>query len=147
VWLLTDIRDRHPRPRGNRHLYVEHDGRLQADPFDHELILVIHETDGMVVFTGCSHQGVLNMVEAAAARFPDTPITAVFGGFHLIGLPLFNTMAASRSEVESIARTMLERVDGPVFTGHCTGRTGTEALAAVMGDRLRTMCTGAVFEV
>jgi 7,8-dihydropterin-6-yl-methyl-4-(beta-D-ribofuranosyl)aminobenzene 5'-phosphate synthase len=147
VWLLTGILDRHPRPKGNRHLYVEHDGRLQADPFDHELMLVIHEADGMVVFTGCSHHGVLNMVETAAARFPDATVKAVFGGFHLIGPPIFDTMTATPEEVGSIARTLLERVAGPVFTGHCAGRKGTEALAAVMGDRLRTIRTGVVFEV
>ena len=147
VWLLTDILDRHPQPKGNRHLFVEHGGHLESDPFDHELVLVVREADGMAVFTGCSHHGVLNMVETAAARFPDTPITAVFGGFHLIGLPLFDSMTATRQEVESIASSLLDHVTGPVFTGHCTGRKGTAALAAVMGDRLQTIHTGSVVEV
>lgn len=147
VWLLTDIATTHPRPEGNRMLYVERDGRLEPDPFDHELILVVHEPDGMVVFTGCSHSGILNMVETAAVRFPDTPIKAVLGGFHLVGLPMFNTMAASRSEVEALARAVLDRVDGPVFTGHCTGRKGFAALSAVTGDRLRPIHTGSLIEV
>jgi 7,8-dihydropterin-6-yl-methyl-4-(beta-D-ribofuranosyl)aminobenzene 5'-phosphate synthase len=145
VWLLTDIATTHPRPRGNRKLYVESDGRLEPDPFDHELMLVVHEGDGMVVITGCSHSGILNMVETAAATFPDTPISAVIGGFHLIGLP--HTMTASRAEVETLARTMLDEVSGPVFTGHCTGRTGFDALAAVMGDRLRSIHTGDAIEL
>jgi 7,8-dihydropterin-6-yl-methyl-4-(beta-D-ribofuranosyl)aminobenzene 5'-phosphate synthase len=101
----------------------------------------------MVVVTGCSHHGVLNMVETAATRFPDTPIKAVVGGFHLIGLPLFDTMTSNREEVRAIATTLLDRVAGTVFTGHCTGRKGTAALAAVMGDRLRTVHTGSVVEV
>ncbi len=145
VWLLTDIAETHPRPKGNRKLYVESDGRLEPDPFDHELILVVHEGDGMVVVTGCSHSGILNMVETAAAKFPNTPISAVIGGFHLIGLP--HTMTASRSEVETIARTMLDRVSGPIFTGHCTGRKGFEALSTVMGDRLRPIRTGDSIEL
>ncbi len=147
VWLLTDILDRHSRPKGNRHLFVDHAGRLEVDPFDHELMLVVDEPDGMAVFTGCSHHGVLNMVETAASRFPDANIKAVFGGFHLVGLPMFHTMAASRREVESIASSLLDRVDGPVFTGHCTGRKATAVLAGVMGDRLRPIRTGSVVEV
>jgi len=73
VWLQTDIVDRHPRPKGNRHLDVGQDGGLEADPFDHELVLVVHEPDGIAVFTGCSHHGVLNMIEAAAGRSSRSP--------------------------------------------------------------------------
>ena len=147
VWLLTEIGEDHPRPKGNRRLFVEHDGVLTPDPFDHELVLVIREDDGIVVFSGCSHNGILNMVDAARARFPKTPVKAVFGGFHLIGLPKFNTMAASPAEVESMAREMMTRIDGAVFTGHCTGAKAYEVLAGVMGDTLRPLATGASVEV
>mgnify|MGYP001827394388 FL=1 len=61
VFLLTEIESDYPRPRGNRRLFVEADGALKADPFDHELMMVVREDDGMVVFTGCSHSGVLNL--------------------------------------------------------------------------------------
>jgi 7,8-dihydropterin-6-yl-methyl-4-(beta-D-ribofuranosyl)aminobenzene 5'-phosphate synthase len=144
VWLLTEIATTHPRPRGNRMLYVERDGRLELDPFDHELILVIHEPAGMVVFTGCSHSGILNMIETAATKFVGTPTKAAFGGFHLVGLPQFNTMAASRSEVEQLARNVLDRVAGPVYTGHCTGMKAFGVLAGVMGDTLSAFPTGTV---
>lgn len=147
VWLLTEIDNAHPRPKGNDHLFVDDGGALKPDPFDHELVMVIREDDGMVIFSGCSHSGILNMVDTAKARFPDAPIKAVFGGFHLIGLPLFNSMAASRTDVEGIARAMMERVSGTVFTGHCTGAKAFGVLAGVMGDRLRPFSTGAVVEV
>jgi len=147
VWLLTNISMLHPRPKGNRRLFVEAGGALEPDPFDHELVMVVLEDDGMVIFSGCSHSGILNMVDTALAHFPETPIKAVFGGFHLIGLPLFNTMAASRPEVQAIAGEMMDRVDGTVFTGHCTGKKAYSVLAGVMGDRLRPFSTGAAIEV
>jgi len=147
VWLITEIAETHPRPKGNERLFVEVGGALVPDPFDHELVMVILEDDGMVIFSGCSHCGILNMVDTAVARFPDTPVKAVFGGFHLIGLPLFNSMAASRDEVESIAAALLERVTGAVFTGHCTGAKAFGILAGVMGDGIRPFSTGAVVEV
>jgi 7,8-dihydropterin-6-yl-methyl-4-(beta-D-ribofuranosyl)aminobenzene 5'-phosphate synthase len=42
AFLLTDIGSEHDCPRGNRHLFVERDGQLVPDPFDHELLMVIH---------------------------------------------------------------------------------------------------------
>jgi 7,8-dihydropterin-6-yl-methyl-4-(beta-D-ribofuranosyl)aminobenzene 5'-phosphate synthase len=74
----------YPQPRGNRHLFVKEGGTWSLDSFEHELILVIRERDGVVVFTGCSHSGILNMVDAVTRQFQGLPIKAVFGGFHLI---------------------------------------------------------------
>jgi len=147
VALLTRIGTRHPRPAGNRHLLVKRSGSLVSDPFDHELIMVLREPDGIVVFSGCSHSGILNMIEAAVERFPGEPIKAVFGGFHLIGNPVLGTMAHERSEVEALGRSILEMAPGTVFTGHCTGRKAFEVLREVMGPTLQPFPTGAAVEV
>lgn len=147
VFVITEIGTEHPRPSGNRFLFVERGGALVPDPFEHELLLVVRDDDGLVVFTGCSHHGILNMIEAARARFPSVPVKAVFGGFHLIGLPVGPSMAASRAEVESIGRRMLEMTAGAVYSGHCTGRRAFEVLAGVMGDSLRAFPTGSTVEV
>jgi 7,8-dihydropterin-6-yl-methyl-4-(beta-D-ribofuranosyl)aminobenzene 5'-phosphate synthase len=147
AFLLTAIESRHFKPRGNRRLFIEHDGGFKRDPFDHELMMVVHEDDGMVVFTGCSHSGVLNMIETAQKQFSGTPIKAVIGGFHLIGLPFYNSMAASRSEVRAIGREILERIDGHVYTGHCTGEKAYRVLDGVMGERLKPFRTGTSVEL
>jgi 7,8-dihydropterin-6-yl-methyl-4-(beta-D-ribofuranosyl)aminobenzene 5'-phosphate synthase len=147
VFLLTEIGSAHERPKGNRNLFVETGEGLVHDPFDHELVMVVHEDDRMVVFSGCSHNGILNMIDAAVTRFPDVPVKAVFGGFHLIGLPFFNSMAASRSEVEEIGRQILKRVEGKVYSGHCTGQKAFGVLEGIMGDSLELFATGASVEV
>ena len=110
-------------------------------------MLVVREDAGIVVFTGCSHHGILNMIEAARDRFPDLPVKAVFGGFHLIGVPFLDSMAAPREEVEAMGRKILELTAGPVFTGHCTGRRAFSVLAGVMGGALRPFATGFTVEV
>jgi 7,8-dihydropterin-6-yl-methyl-4-(beta-D-ribofuranosyl)aminobenzene 5'-phosphate synthase len=147
VYLLTGIGSAHPRPRGNRRLFVEEAGALVPDPFDHELMMVIHEDDGMAVFSGCSHHGILNLIDAATAQFPRVPIKALFGGFHLIGLPFYNSMAASRAEVREIGWQVMDKVDGPVYSGHCTGAKAFGVLAGVMGDKLKGFHTGASVQV
>jgi 7,8-dihydropterin-6-yl-methyl-4-(beta-D-ribofuranosyl)aminobenzene 5'-phosphate synthase len=147
VYLLTAIGSAHRRPRGNSRLFVESNGGLVPDPFDHELMMVVHEDDGMVVFSGCSHHGILNLIDAATAQFPRVPIKAVFGGFHLIGLPFYNSMAASRSEVREIGRQIMEKVRGPVYSGHCTGEKAYGVLEEVMGETLHRFQTGSSIEV
>ena len=147
VYLLTGIGSTHQRPRGNRRLFVDSDSGLVPDPFDHELMMVVHDDDGMVVFTGCSHHGILNLIDAARAQFPRVPIKAVFGGFHLIGLPFVNSMAASSSEVRNIGFQVMEKVDGTVYSGHCTGEKAFGVLAGVMGEKLEAFHTGATVEV
>jgi 7,8-dihydropterin-6-yl-methyl-4-(beta-D-ribofuranosyl)aminobenzene 5'-phosphate synthase len=147
VYLLTGIGSAHQRPRGNRRLFMDAAGSLVPDPFDHELMMVVHDDDGMVVFSGCSHHGILNLIDAARAQFPRVPIKAVFGGFHLIGLPFYNSMAASRAEVRDIGWQVMEKVEGTVYSGHCTGQKAFDVLAGVMGENLKALNTGAIVEV
>ena len=105
-------------------------------------MMVVHEDDGMVVFSGCSHHGILNIIDAARAQFPRVPIKAVFGGFHLIGLPFYNSMAASSAEVRDIGWQVMEKVEGIVYSGHCTGKKAFGVLEGVMGDNLKAFATG-----
>jgi 7,8-dihydropterin-6-yl-methyl-4-(beta-D-ribofuranosyl)aminobenzene 5'-phosphate synthase len=146
-FLLTDLSGRHPLPKGNDRLWVRRDGRLIHDPFDHELEMVIRQEDGLVIVTGCSHSGILNMIDAAITRFPDLPIKAVIGGFHLIDNPLLKTMAGTRSDVEAIGREMLGRSIVTVFSGHCTGDKAFAILKEVMGETLQAFPTGSMAEV
>lgn len=145
VHLLTDLDHGYSRPRGNLHLWVERAGRMERDPFDHELLMVVEGDTGLVVFSGCSHNGILNMVKGAMRHFPGAHVAAVIGGFHLIGIP--GTMAVSRREVESMGREMLRLEPGVVYTGHCTGGRGYRILKAVMGDSLQPLTTGCVVEL
>jgi 7,8-dihydropterin-6-yl-methyl-4-(beta-D-ribofuranosyl)aminobenzene 5'-phosphate synthase len=56
-------------------------------------------------------------------------------------------MAASRAEVREIGWQVLDKVEGPVYSGHCTGKKGFGVLAGVMGERLKPFNTGASVEV
>jgi 7,8-dihydropterin-6-yl-methyl-4-(beta-D-ribofuranosyl)aminobenzene 5'-phosphate synthase len=147
VFILTEIGNRYPLPRGNRHLFVEEGGARRLDRFEHELVLVVREQEGLVVLTGCSHRGILNMVDAVSSQFQGFPIKAVFGGFHLIGLPKLNTMAGSKREVEGIGEEILKYPIEKVYTGHCTGPKAYRVLKGVMRDKLEYLPTGGGVEV
>lgn len=145
--LVMEAGSRYPRPPGNDRLLVQRGDQLVVDDFDHELTMVLDHDDGMVVVTGCSHSGVLNMIDAAIERFPGKRLKAVVGGFHLIGLPAADSMALSRSEVEEIGREIRARCDGPILTGHCTGHKAFDILEGVLGDQLHPLSIGATTEI
>jgi len=147
IFILTELEEKYPRPKGNRWLFVKEGGPRSPDTFEHELILAIREKGELVVITGCSHRGILNMVDTVAQRFQGIPIRALFGGFHLIGLPMLNTMAGSKREVEDIARTLRKYDIGRIYTGHCTGPKGYRVLKGVLGDQLELLQTGSRVEV
>lgn len=147
VFILTEIGKPYPQPKGNRYLFVKKENTRSLDSFEHELVMVMREGEGLVVFTGCSHRGILNMVDAASRQFEGLTIKAVFGGFHLIGLPILNLMAGSKREVEGIGREMLRYPIERAYTGHCTGAKAYRVLKGVMGDKLEYLPTGSSVEV
>lgn len=142
VSILTEVGRVHPMPRGNRSIFIKENGKLELDNFSHELVLVIEEADGLGVFTGCAHQGVLNMVQAVTHAFPGIPIKAVFGGMHFMAMPPFNFMSGSKEEVAQIGKRLLEFPLNRVYTCHCTGSHAYPVLKGAMGEKLEYIGTG-----
>lgn len=147
VFILTKINQEHAMPKGNRHLFIGSGPAKRPDDFEHELILVIRQSTGLVVFTGCSHHGILNMLDAVLEHFPGQTIKAVFGGFHLIDLPLINSMAGSKQDVKELGRAILKYPIERIYTGHCTGIKAYRILKEVMGTKLEYFATGDRTEV
>lgn len=138
VFIITQISRKHVQPKGNKYLFTD----SGADKFEHELLLVIKENDGLFIFTGCAHLGVLNMIETAIELFPNCRIKAVIGGFHLLGLPLLKGIAGSESDIKVIAKIMSTYPIDKLYTGHCTGLKAYKILKSVLGDRIEYFPTG-----
>ena len=54
---------------------------------DERFLAVAVKDKGIVVFTACSHAGVVNVLTHACQCFPDQNVYAVMGGFHLPAKP------------------------------------------------------------
>ncbi len=83
---------------------------LYGPPWEQALIL--NTSKGLVIITGCSHPGILNIVIEAIREFNKTPYM-VIGGFHLIGLPL--------QQVEEIADQLVKLRVHKIYPLHCSG--------------------------
>ena len=143
VFIFTEIPRQFDTPRGNRHIYLKRGKRYVHDSFSHELLMALRLKDGLVVLTACSHSGVLNMIQAVRNRFPEERIKAVIGGFHLLGIPVLNTLADSKTAVIELGHALHELPVDRYWTGHCTGDRAFALLQGVLGDRLAALSTGA----
>jgi 7,8-dihydropterin-6-yl-methyl-4-(beta-D-ribofuranosyl)aminobenzene 5'-phosphate synthase len=147
VFVLPHIVGNHSKPAGNKHIFLKRNRTLTLDDFAHEIVMAIKENGKLVIFTGCSHNGILNMIDTVAREFKGVPIKAVVGGFHLVAAPPFNFMAGSKRQVEDLARSVLNYPIEMTYTGHCTGTKAFGVLKAVMGRRITDIRTGSCFEV
>ena len=146
VFVVPAINRQHRMPAGNKRLLKEASGHIAPDDFDHEQLLVLRDTDGLIIFSGCCHRGVLNAMDTVRAEFPDAPIKAVIGGFHL-----FDSARAKLAEhpdnVRDLGQAMLASERTLYVTGHCTGTEAYDILKAILGDRLAYASAGRQFRL
>ena len=119
-------------------------GEYPNDAFSHEQNLIVTENGKAVLFGGCAHNGIVNILRRAEeilGRAPD----AVFAGFHLFNPSLGRS--EPRALVEEIARELKARPDTRFYTGHCTGQEAFDVLRETLGEQLCAMHTGSVFEI
>lgn len=87
-------------------LTVQKNGQKNPDNFEHEIYLELVQGDKKVLFSGCSHCGIENIMNAFK---PDIFI----GGFHLLKLE-------DEKELEKTAKA-LSGYDTDYYSCHCTG--------------------------
>ncbi|MDD4615770.1 MAG: MBL fold metallo-hydrolase [Alphaproteobacteria bacterium] len=143
VFLIANIPHNYPTPEGNRLLYTKKDGEILPDDFAHELLLIVREKDGIVVFSGCSHNGIENMLDVAKSQFKGEKIKAVIGGFHLIRMPKSACDNAIKALAQRFDREKIEHI----YTCHCTGIDAFNALKEQLGKSISYFQTGKMVEL
>ncbi|KAK5171496.1 uncharacterized protein LTR77_004641 [Saxophila tyrrhenica] len=81
---------------------------------------------GLVMFTGCSHAGVVNAARHTLDLEPDVPLYAVMGGFHLADAE-GEQIAATAQDLKALGVKVL-------LAGHCTGWRAKFEIQKVMGE-------------
>ena len=111
-------------------------GQIVPDTFLHEQYLTINENGKKIVFSGCSHKGILNIVDWLS---PDVLI----GGFHLKKL---DTCGEDTEILNDVAKKLLS-FNSTYYTCHCTGEKQYSYLKELMADRLNYMSTGCIIKL
>jgi len=95
---------------------------------------------GIIVFTACSHAGVVNVLKHAQSSFPSLPLYAVTGGFHLSG-GNEKIIAESVNDIGNFGLKM-------ICPGHCTGWRAVNALVTAYGDSIvAPLAVGKIFAI
>ena len=102
----------------------------QPDPLltDERFLAVQVRGKGLVVFSACSHAGIVNVLHHARAMFPDTKLHAVMGGFHLSG--------ATEAIIPDTVRDMGTFGLDIIIPAHCTGWRAVNALERAYGEKI-----------
>ena len=124
-------RDRaYSHPIDSAGLTALEDGVQRPEDFRHEQYLLLEEAGRKICISGCSHRGILNIVDWFC---PDVLV----GGFHFMKVedPDFLTHAAE---------TLLT-YPTVYYTGHCTGESQFAHMKAIMKEKLHSLSTGKRF--
>ncbi len=92
-----------------------------------EQSLILDDDDGLYVITGCSHPGIVRIVEHVKQLFPEKSIELIVGGFHLV-----NTADKEIREISTSLRKL--GVQG-IAPSHCTGRNAMEIFENEWGNQ------------
>ena len=112
------------------HVRLAEDGKTwEPDPWimDERFLAVNVRDKGIIVFTACSHAGVVNVLRHAAEVFDGIPLHAVMGGFHLAG-------PGMEERINDTVRDMKAFGLPRIVPGHCTGWRAVTALVNQFGE-------------
>jgi 7,8-dihydropterin-6-yl-methyl-4-(beta-D-ribofuranosyl)aminobenzene 5'-phosphate synthase len=119
-------------------MLVKDNGQYKLYDFDEEVALAIDTNKGLVIVSGCSHTGILNIVNSIQER-SGKKVYAVIGGFHLLD--------ASEEKIQSTIDRFKELGVEEIGLSHCTGPKATQMFQEQMPDRVFINETGSIFEV
>ena len=135
--LFSNVTGRTLWPKGNLELKKKVANAFVQDDFDHEQYLVITEEGKYVLFSGCAHNGILNILSHyydLYGAYPD----AVVSGFHMKKKEYTTEDDALIMETAKHLLTMPTQF----YTGHCTGEYAFAIMKEIMDSQLTYVHSG-----
>lgn len=135
--LFFDVRGNCCSPVGNRLLFGPAEN--QNDDFGHEQNLIMTEADKIVLFAGCAHCGIINILHKAQEITGKIP-THVFAGMHLVKSGLME--AEEKTFISHLATELKKYTNTLFYTMHCTGEEQFLQLKSIMGSQIKYLSCG-----
>jgi 7,8-dihydropterin-6-yl-methyl-4-(beta-D-ribofuranosyl)aminobenzene 5'-phosphate synthase len=114
-------------------------GEWEPDPLvlDERFLAVHVRGRGIVLFSSCSHAGIVNVVTHAAELFDPVPIHGIVGGLHLSG-------AANEEWIDATIGDLARFRLGRIVPAHCTGHRAVHRLIDRLGEVVVPSAVGQV---
>lgn len=130
----------YPLPSTNKRLRELCNGQYIQDEFHHEQNLLLTADGKKILFCGCAHNGILNVMETLERKLgPASLPDLVIGGFHLMKRIEFSE--ADTAEVTEIANR-LKNYKAHFATCHCTGLPVFNQMKEILGEQLSYVHSG-----
>ena len=110
-----------------------------AGHFMPEQSLIVKTKNGITVITGCSHPGIVKILEKVKEKFPQENLYSVFGGFHL--------KDNSKSDIINVVKKFIEMKVEKAEPTHCSGRETEEIFKKEYGENFITVKVGETINV
>ena len=117
-------------------LSVQIQNKLYPEDFRHEQHLIIEENGKKILFSGCSHKGIVNIVHHFR---PDIMV----GGLHFKDILLDEK---GLSQLKSYAEKLCA-YPTIYYVGHCTGKAQYDYIRPFFGNRISYISTGTVITI
>ena len=138
--LMGGVSGRRRWAKSNRKLKrkLETDGSFVQDNFDHEQSLVVRQDGRYYLFSGCAHNGILNILDRFRELYGRDPDLAVTG-FHFMKATDYTP--EEWEDIEATARE-LSTLPTRFYSGHCTGQAAFDRMREIMGEQLLPLHSG-----
>jgi len=121
-------------------LFTIENGQVKGDLMKDDISVVANvRGKGLVIVTGCSHAGIVNIIQQSIKLTGTKKIHGIIGGFHLI--------EASEERIQKTALALKKFNPDWVYAGHCTGFRAQVKLYNIFKERFSPLHTGMIVEV
>ena len=128
--IFSNIEEHLYLPTANNSLFVKQNGTYEHDTFKHEQYLIISESNYKTLFSGCAHNGIVNILNRAG-DIAKQEMKYCISGFHLYD-PL-KKRTENINLIKDIANTFLCR-NTTFYTCHCTGEEAYGILKGIADE-------------
>jgi len=145
VTVIRNIPVIDPPPKANSLLFQTDGVAERNDDFRHEIALAVRTAKGVVLFSGCSHHGILNILRAASLIFEGENMVASIGGTHLPDNDWYSEFETP-SEIINIANSICRLYPAmKLISGHCTGLQAQQQFSMILADHFELFYSGASY--
>ncbi len=138
ILLFNKIRGKELIPKFNKKLLKKRKNIYVEDDFSHEQSLLISEDDKKVIFVGCGHRGIINILKEAE-RITKSRIDYFFGGLHLYNH--ISKKCEDDSLIEGIAKVIKDK-ETFFYCCHCTGEDAYNKIKKIAKDKIYLVKVG-----
>lgn len=121
----------------NPKFFIKTEGGYIQDLFPDEIALGIKTEQGLVLIVGCSHVGIVNILEHVKKQW-NLPVAAVIGGTHLV--------EAGEDRLRETVKAFRNHGVKTIAVSHCTGEAGMALLQREFPEGFILNTTGTVLE-